>query len=386
MKAARDRKRRGSATLVWTLTAFVAVFVIWARNAPLDEIVRGPGVLVPASSNQIVQSLEGGILEEINVREGDMVKAGQTIARLNETQYQADVQDYEGQILAIEARLARLKTELAGADEFTLAPHFWEADPNLAESEVQLFMARQFEHDTAVAAAQEKLELDQSEVALVENLVSRNAIPAIELINVKSTALDSKAALDRLIAEFRLERADEISDLLTELGRLEAQVGQSRDQLARSTLMSPADGIVNTIYTTTLGGVVQSGEPIFEITPQNDELLVEVRIRPADIAFVTPNMQSTIKLTAYDYTIFGSLDGQVAQISADTFEDEQSADSEPYYKILVAIDEDSLADRQDVFEIRPGMLASAELHVGEKTVMQYLIKPLIKSSEALREP
>jgi len=386
MRASKERKRTSSATLVWTLAALVAVFVIWARNAPLDEIVRGPGTLIPSSKNQIVQSLEGGILEEILVREGDLVEAGQIIARLNETQYQADVRDYEGQILTIEARLERLETELSGATQFILADHFWNAAPSLAESEVQLFKARQLEHETAVTAAREKLELDQSEVALIENLVNRNAMPAIELINAKSAALDSKTILDQLLTEFRLERADEISDLLTELGRLEAQIEQSRDQLARSTLVSPAGGIVNTIYTTTLGGVVQSGEPIFEITPQNDELLVEVRIRPSDIAFLTLNMDTTIKLTAYDYTVFGSLYGKVAQISADTFEDEQTADAEPYYKVLVAIDNESLADRQDVIEIRPGMLASAELHVGQKTVMQYLLKPLIKSSEALREP
>jgi len=386
MRAARDRKRRSSATLVWTLATFAVVFVIWAKNAPLDEIVRGPGVLIPSSKNQIVQSLEGGILEEINVREGDLVTAGQAIARLNETQYQSDVQDFEGQILTIEARLARLTAELSGATEFVLDDAFWQADPTLAASEGQLFAARHLEHTTAVSAAEQKLDLDESEVALVEAMVNRNAMPAIELINAKSAALDSKTELDQLITEFQLERADEISDLITELGRLEAQVGQSRDQLARSTLLSPADGIVNTIFTTTVGGVVQSGEPIFEITPQNDELLVEVRIRPADIAFVTPNMRTTIKLTAYDFTIFGSLTGNVAQISADTFEDEQTTDAEPYYKVLVAIDKASLAERQDVFEIRPGMLASAELHVGEKTVMQYLIKPLIKSSEALREP
>jgi len=348
--------------------------------------VRGPGTLIPSSKNQIVQSLEGGILQDIQAREGDRVQAGQTIARLNETQYLSDVRDYEGQILTIEARLARLETELSGAENFVLEQRFWNADPTLAKSEVQLFNARRLEHTTAVSSAQEKLDLDQSEVDLVEAMVNRNALPAIELINAKSTALDSKSELDRLITEFRLERADEISELLTELGRLEAQVAQSRDQLARATLLSPADGIINKILTTTVGGVVQPGEPIFEITPENDELLVEVRIRPADIAFVTLNMETTIKLTAYDFTIFGSLNGRVTQISADTFEDEQSAEAEPYYKVLVAINKDSLVERQDVFEIRPGMLASAELHVGEKTVMQYLMKPLIKSSEALREP
>ncbi|SLN56669.1 HlyD family efflux transporter periplasmic adaptor subunit [Pseudooctadecabacter jejudonensis] len=386
MRASGSRKRRSSATLVWVLAAFVTVFVIWARNAPLDEIVRGPGVLVPSSSNQIVQSLEGGILEEINVGEGDFVEEGQIIARLNETQYRADVRDFEGQILAIDARLDRLRAELSGVTDFSLDDRFWQADPILAQSEVQLFEARLFDHETAITSARDKVDLDARQVSLLDDLVAKNAVPEIDLINAQSAALDSQALLDQLTAEFQLDRADEISELLTEKARLEAQIAQSRDQLLRSTLRSPANGIVNTIFTTTVGGVVQPGEPIFEITPQNDELLIEVRIRPADIAFVTPNMPSTIKLTAYDFTIYGSLYGEVAQISADTFEDEETADAEPYYKVLVAIDPASLIGRQEIFDIRPGMLASAELHVGEKTVMQYLIKPLIKANEALREP
>lgn len=386
MKSSREKRRRGSATLVWVLAAFVLIFSIWAYNAPLDQIVRGNGALVPSSNNQIVQSLEGGILEEIVVREGDFVEAGQVIARLNETRYQADVTDFEGQILAIEVRLARLRAELDEAEEFSLPEEVWEADANIAESEERLFEARQFQYETAVSAAEDMVQLDTRELELVANMVERNAMPAIELLKAETAALDSQTELNRLIADYRLERADEISTLLAELSRLEAQIQQSRDQLDRSTLTSPADGVVNTIYTTTIGGVVQSGEPIFEITPQNDELLVEVRIRPEDIAFIATGMDATIKLTAYDYTVYGSLSGAVSQVSADTFEDEQSASSEPYYRVLVSVDPESLAEQEGVFEIRPGMLATTELHVGQRTVMQYLLTPLIKSSEALREP
>lgn len=385
MKASRARNRKSSA-IVWILAAFCVCFVVWAKNAPLDEIVRGSGVLVPSSRNQIVQSLEGGILTAIHVREGDRVEAGQTIASLNETRFRAEVRDFEGQIFTLRARLMRLQAELEGATTFELPEEFWLADPDLSRSEEEIFIANTFDFSTKSEAAKERVALQAQEVELIMNMVDQRAMPAIDLIDARMAALEAQSALDSLVAEYRVVRAEAISELLSELARLTAQVEQSRDQLNRSTLVSPSDGIVNTIFTTTIGGVVQSGVPIFEITPLDDELLVEIRIRPEDIAFVYAKMDTTIKLTAYDYTIYGSLKGVVTQISADTFEDTESPDSIPYYKVLVSVDATSLAKKAGVFEIRPGMLAEAELYVGSKTVLQYLITPLIKTSEALREP
>ena len=385
MRAAIE-KRRGGAIVIWILAAFFAVFILWAYNAPLDQIVRGPGVLVPSKSAQVVQSLEGGILEEINIREGDVVRKGQEIAKLNATRYRAEVRDFESQILTSEAKLLRLRAELDRLDSFVLPKRFSDADPDLASSEEQLFKARLLQFNSELTAANERHDLEAEKVTLMESMVAQQVLPAVELLNARTAANDARAARDNLLATFALERSDEFSELVADLARLRAQVEQSRDQLARSSLYSPTDGIVNTIYTTTLGGVVQSGEPIFEITPLNDELLVEVRIRPEDIAFVNTSMPTTVKLTAYDYTVFGSLKGEISQVSADTLEDDQGPESTPYYKVLVTLIPDGLAERSDAIEIRPGMLADAEVHVGERTIMQYLLKPLIKSKEALREP
>ena len=385
MRAAKE-KRRGSAAIVWILTSFVVVFVLWAKNAPLDEIVRGPGVLIPASKNQVVQSLEGGILESISVGEGDIVEQRQILAHLSETRYQADVSDLEGQILAIEAKLLRLYAEVELVSEFRLPVRFRAENPELTLSEEKLFNARMAQHQSAVVAAQEQADLQAERVSLMRDMVDRNAMPALELLNAETAESEARAAHEALLTEYQLIRSEEISELLAEIERLRAQVEQSRDQLSRATLLSPVKGIVNTLYVTTVGGVVQPGEPIFEITPLDDELLVEVEILPKDIAFVAVGMPSTVKLTAYDYTVYGSLKGKVAQISADTFEDETSADGTPYYRVIIQVDPASWIDKEDVFEVRPGMLAEAELHVGEKTVMQYLLKPLVKSSEALREP
>lgn len=385
MRAATEQ-RRGGAFIIWVLAAFFAAFVTWAYNASLDQIVRGAGVLVPSTSAQVVQSLEGGIVEKINVREGDIVERGQVIARLNETRYRAEVRDFESQILAIEAKLLRLRAELDRLDSFTLPKEIRATAPNLASSEEQLFKARLQQFESDLAAAIEQYRLETEKVTLMETMVAQQVLPAVDLLNAKTAANEARSVRDSLLATFSLERSDEISMLVADLARLRAQVEQSNDQLARSRLLAPTDGIVNTIHITTLGGVVQPGEPIFEITPLNDEILVEVRIRPEDIAFINTSMPTTVKLSAYDYTVYGSLKGEISQVSADTFEDDTSPEATPYYKVLVALDPVSLEERANVFEIRPGMLADAEVHVGEKTVMQYLLKPLIKSKEALREP
>lgn len=383
---AAKSKRRGSSRIIWILAVFVGVFVLWAKNAPLDEIVRGPGVIVPASKNQIVQSLEGGILEDIVVQEGDIVEAGQVIARLNQTRFQADVRDFESQILSTQARIQRVNRELEGADDFTLPDRFWEQDAALADSEERLFTARRFQYTTSLASAEERYELQSQQVALMQDMVNQNAMPALELITAQTQQSEAQERLNNIRSEYQLGLTDELSTLLGENARLEAQIAQSRDQLQRATLMAPAYGVVNTLYFTTIGSVVQPGEPIFEITPLNEELLVEVRIPPKDIAFIAPGMSATIKLSAYDYTVYGSLRGVVTQVSADTFEDAQAANSEPYYKVLLSVLPESLADSPDITEIRPGMLSDAELHVGEKTVLQYLLTPLIRTSTALTEP
>ena len=386
MIAARAKKKRRSSRIVWILTALVVAFVIWAQNAPLDEVVRGSGVLVPSSNAQVVQSLEGGILDEINVAEGDRVSEGQILARLNETRYQAEVSDFESQIRTISARILRLQAELDKQSTFKLPSAIVEADPELAASEHQLFQARAMQFQTSLSAAEEQLELETEKVVLMETLVEQNALPEIDLINQRVTAGEIRAERNQILSDFELTRSEEMSNLVAELARLRAQIAQSHDQLERSKLLAPAEGIVNTIYTTTIGGVVQSGEPIFEITPLNDEMLVEVRIQPKDIAFITNGLRTTIKLTAYDYTIYGSLTGRISQISPDTFEDQAAPDGQPYYKVLIAVDDYAFPRKDEVVDIRPGMLADAEVHVGEKTVMQYLIKPLVKSTDALREP
>jgi adhesin transport system membrane fusion protein len=183
-----------------------------------------------------------------------------------------------------------------------------------------------------------------------------------------------------------LERATEHSEVLSQIGTLREELRLARDQMARTVITSPMRGIVNAVGIATIGGVVRPGEEMFTIIPDGEQLFVEARVSPADIAHVVAGQEATIKLTAYDYTIWGSLSGQVIVVSADTFEDERRADLPPHYRVTLQVDLTDLEGRQESIEIRPGMQATVELHTGQKTVLQYLTKPLYRGSEAMREP
>ena len=386
MIAAKAKRSRNSSRLIWILTAFVGAFIVWASNAALDEIVRGSGTLAPKSNAQVIQSLEGGILNEILVSEGDSVARGQVLVKLNETRFKADVANFESQIRAVDARILRLRAELEKSEAFDLPAAINEADPDLADAEKRLFFANALLFASELGTAEEQLRLETDKVELMQTLVAQEAMPEIDLINQRITVGNVRAERDKLLSDYELRRTEELSELVAERAKLVAQIEQSRDQLQRSQLVSPSDGIVNTVHTTTVGGVVRPGEPIIEITPLDDEMLIEARIQPKDIAYISEGMRTTVKLTAYDYTIYGSLEGRITQISADTVADETAAEATPYYKVLVAVNDYTFPIRQEEVDIRPGMLADAEVHVGQKTVMQYLLKPLIKSTDALREP
>ena len=256
----------------------------------------------------------------------------------------------------------------------------------MAQSEEQLFQARLVEYESSTTSFATTIALQEEEVDMLRDLSSENLVPRLDLVKSQKQLAQARSDADAYRAEYVLTRSEEYSAALTELQQLEANLETRKDQLARTSLHAPVRGIVNKLLITTIGGVVAPGDAILELTPLDDELRVEAKISPKDIAFVTPNMDATIKLTAYDYTIYGSFPGKVIHISADTFEDENTRDGEPYYKVQVAVEAEALEREGEKIEIRPGMLAEAELNVGDKTVLQYLLKPLFKTSEAFREP
>ena len=379
---------RGPSMVIWLCGASVLVFLLWAAFAWVDEIVRAEGSMISSSRPQIIQNLEGGILAELAVGEGDHVEKGDVLARLHGTQFQSAVDDLRDQISAFEIRRLRLEAELAGQYDFDVPDAYATRTPDIVASERALLKARQSDFVSRSEGAGRVLTEALKERELLENMLKKKIVSLIEVTRARKTHADARIKLDEIVTGTELDRAQEYSDVLKELATLKQNLKASTDQLNRTVLVSPLRGIVNNLSVTTIGGVVRPGEEILQIIPLDEELFVEARVKPEDIAGVRPGQEATVKLSAYDYTIYGTLKGTVKLISADTFKDERSRapDGDPHYKVTLQVDTEHLTPRQASLQIRPGMQAGVELHTGSKTVLQYLLKPLYKSKEAFREP
>lgn len=380
-----DAQMRRPSWIIRLVVLTVGLFVLWAGYAKLDEIVRGDGEMVSSSKPQIIQNLEGGILSEMLVSEGDQVQPGDVLARLQGTGFSTTVDDLQDQIDTLEVRQLRLEAELDGASAFNVPDALAARQPDMVASERALLKARQSDLDSRSAGARKVLKQAAKELSLLEQLLDEKVVSLIEVTRARKTHSDAEAKFNDIVTKAELERAAEYSDTLKELATLRQSQKVSKDQLERTVIRSPMAGIVNTVAVSTIGGVVRPGEEIFQIIPLDEELFVEAKVKPQDIAGVAPGQKATVKLSAYDYTIYGALSGEVTVISADTFKDERVADGDPHYRVTLRLDMDGLTARQRDLALRPGMQAAVELHTGEKSVLQYLTKPLYKSREALRE-
>ena len=379
-------RMRGSSMTIWLVGATVLLFIIWAKFAWLDEIVRADGEVVSASKPQIIQNLEGGILAEILVSEGDIVQTGDVLVRLRGTGFQTSVADLEDQILAAEIRRLRLVAEMEGAFDFDVPDEIAARSPNMVASERALLNARQSDYVSKLEGARRVKAETARELALMEDMLKREIVALTETTKARKANADADIRYNEIVTGAELERASAFSETLQELAQLGQSLRMANDQLSRTVITSPMRGIVNSLGITTIGGVVRPGEEIAQITTLGDELFVEAQVKVSDVANVIPGQDATIKFSAYDYTIYGSLSGKVQFISADTFKDERRPDIAPHYKVTVAVDLENLDARQRQIAIRPGLQASVELHTGEKTVLHYLTKPLYRSREALHEP
>ncbi|MHA6326131.1 HlyD family efflux transporter periplasmic adaptor subunit [Roseivivax sp. CAU 1753] len=379
-------RQRGPSMIIWLCATTVWAFILWASFAWIDEIVRADGELVSSSRPQIIQNLEGGILAELLVKEGDPVKRGDTLARLHGTEYRASVADLADQTTALEIKRLRLEAELSGATELDLPDRLVAANPAMATSERQLLAARQADYSSRRSGAKRVLDQASAEKKLMEDLYAKDVVSLIEVTRARKAHADAQIQHDEIVTQTALTRAEEHSKTLRELATLRQGMNAARDQLDRTVLLSPMDGVVNKLSVTTIGGVVRPGEEILQIIPREGALFVEARVAPENIANIRPGQTATIKLSAYDYTIWGSLQGTVDVVSADTFKDERKPDGDAHYKVTVRMDPAAMTERQARIALRPGMQAQVELMTGEKTVLQYLLKPLYKAKEAMREP
>jgi adhesin transport system membrane fusion protein len=381
-----ESRTEGPSLLIWLIGATVLIFLLWAKFAAIDEIVRAKGSIVSSSRPQIIQNLEGGILAELLVSEGDEVEPGEVLARLRGTQFETSVDDLREQVIAAEIRRLRLEAEIAGMFSFNVPDAIAVYSPEMVASERALLNARQSDYVGRSEGAQSIVTETQRELAVMEDLFEREIAALIEVSRARKSNSDALNHYNEIITQAELDRASEYSDVLSALASLRQDLRVAEDRLTRTTITSPMRGIVNNLGVTTIGGVIRPGEEIYQIIPLDDELFVQAEVSPSNIANVIPGQAATIKLSAYDYTIYGSLSGVAQLISADTFEDDRDPKAPPHYRVTLRVNTADLGERQSRIEIRPGMQADVELHTGSKTVLQYLTKPLYRSQEALREP
>lgn len=382
-----DMEMKGPSLTTWLIAATVLIALIWSALAWVDEIVRAPGQIVPSQRPQIIQNLEGGILAELLVAEGDVVEAGQTLARLQGTQYQAAVDDLSDQIAALDIRRLRLEAEMANDVDFDVPPALAQRVPDIVASERALLLARQSDYATRLDGAEAVLAQADREHEMVRRMFDQGVAPEIEVTRTKKAKNDAEARLNEVVTTTRLDRADAYARTQAELASLRQKLKLGQDQLARTVLTAPMRGVVNKLSVTTIGGVVRPGEEILQIIPLEGETYVEAKVRPADIAQIRQGQDATIKLSAYDYTIYGTLTAKVHFVSADIFRDERSRnpDGDPHYRVTLRVDLTKLTERQKNLRIKPGMQAEVELQTGGKTILTYLTKPLWRGTEAFRE-
>ncbi|WP_312283164.1 HlyD family efflux transporter periplasmic adaptor subunit [Pseudescherichia sp.] len=377
------RQGRFYSSVIWLTLAGLLIFVVWAWWAILDEVTVGTGKITPSTHAQVIESLDGGIVSAMLVREGDIVERGQMLARLDPTRFQSNYGESAARVRALRASSERLRSELTG-EPLRFSEESMR-EPELVVRERQLYESRRRNLNETVANLQKTYQLVMSELRMTQPLVAKGAASEVEVIRLQRQATELQGKIDEARNQFAVRaREEQVKNNADLDAQIQAMSGKA-DQVDRTTLFSPVRGIVKDIQVTTVGGVLQPGGKLMEIVPLEDQLLVETRINPRDIAYIRPGLPATVKVTAYDSSIYGNLTGLVEVVSPDTLQDEVRRD-QFYYRVYVRTKSAELQNKSGQrFPILPGMVANVEIKTGQKSVMDYLIKPLNKVNEALRE-
>lgn len=413
----------------WRPLAAIAVimiaFLTWAALFEVEEVTRGTGRVIPSSQIQVVQSLEGGIVRGIQVSEGDTVAAGDVLMQIDATTFLAEEGELRERETALLAERARRQAEATLGETVVYAPEFAAANPLATAAEVEVFVSLRAQLQTELSVLDKNLSQRRGELsellaqqemrsamivplaeeqALIADLASRNAVPRVELLRLNSRLAElegeravGEATIERLEAaieqaETEIEAArsayvlsarQRLARIQVELAVIQEALKAAEDRVNRTQLRAPVNGTVNLLYVTTDGAVVQPGAPVAEIVPADDGLLIEADILPADVAFIAPGDRAAVKITAYDYLIYGALEGRVERIGADTI---TNADGQAFFRVIVATEKNFVGSEADPLAISPGMIAALDIQTGQKTVLDFLLTPIRRAqAEALRE-
>ncbi|MBU6475509.1 MAG: HlyD family type I secretion periplasmic adaptor subunit [Alphaproteobacteria bacterium] len=417
--AAHLKPSRAAQAFLAAVVLLVVWMFAWMANSSIDEQVRGTGQVMPSGDVQVVQSLDGGIVSAIMVHEGDTVKKGQVLMRIADVQYASEGQSIAAQKAALEAREARLQAESAGA-KFEIPPDVAKNFPDIAANEEKLYQSRQDELSTALNIIQDQVQeatanlaevrssiaqltkskaLLQKQVDIDKRLAAAKAIPEIELIKDErelndtsgnlSSAYDSEQSLQAKLraanrkesekkGAFRSDALGQMNDTEAKLSALTANLQSVNDKVNHAELRAPVDGVVQQVNVKTVGGVIQPAQKLVEIVPLNESLVIRARIAPKDVAFLRPGQKVKVRITAYDPEIYGTLDGKLIRISPNTIEDSRGR---AFFQIDVRTDKNYLGTKNAPYRIFSGMVAETDVIVGRRTLLTYLLKPVLRTKD-----
>lgn len=385
-----DDERRASASLVWATAITLIAAIAWASWFELDEITRGQGKVIPTSREQVIQSLDSGVLSEMLVREGSVVEKDQVLLRIDDARSGAVFREANEKYLALLALAARLRAE-AYSTALVFPPEL-NTMPALMQQELQAFNARKRALSESIQALDGSLSAVRRELTITEPLVRQGVMSEIELLRLNRQQSELLGQRAERKNRYLTDANNELTRVSSELSQTKESASAREDAFMRTTIRSPMKGVVKNVQITTVGGVVQAGQPILEIVPTEDEMLVEAYVKPSEVAFLKVGQAAVVKLTAYDFNKYGGLDGVLEHLSPDTLRDEKQRKpgnpvelEEGLYRILVRVKQTTDLRNGLRLTPSPGMTASVEIRTGYKTVMEYIFRPLQNVTQALRE-
>jgi membrane fusion protein, adhesin transport system len=386
-KDAKDHSLVSGRWVMWTMASCVAVFVIWAYFSELDQVTRAAGQVVSSSRTQIIQSLDGGIIENLAVKEGMPVKGGQLLVQFSAARADAAWRETRAKAAALSASVTRLRAEVF--EEPLKFDALVKAHPSFAANQTELYTKRRKALNQELQVYGQALKLANQELAATEPLLAKGDVGLADVLRLRRQVADLDGQIINRKNKYFQDSQTDLAKAQEELASVMQALEQRKIQLDNCEIHAPRAGVVKNIRFTTLGAVVKPGEDILELVPVDSDLIVEAKVRPADIGFIHIGMPTAIKIDAFDYSIFGSLQGEVIYISADTLKEEartQGQDS-TYYVVRVRSASTSLVGKNGAkMEVIPGMTASVEVLTGKKTIFNYLAKPIVKTmGESMKE-
>ncbi len=385
-----DDERRASKTLVWVTGLTLVLALLWAGWFELDEITRGQGKVIPSSREQVIQSMDTGVLSEMFVREGSLVEKDQVLLQIDDARTGAVFREAQEKLMALSALAARLKAEAYGT-ALSFPPEV-QQETGLIQQETQAYSARKRALSESLRSLDISLSAVSRELSMTEPLVKQGVMSEVELLRLRRQQSDLMGQRAERQNRYLTDANNELVRVASELSQTKENASAREDAFRRTTVRSPMKGVVKNVQVTTVGGVIQAGQPILEIVPTEDEMLVEAYVKPSEVAFLKVGQKAVVKLTGYDFNKYGGLDGVLEHLSPDTLRDERQKKpgnpmelEEGLYRIMVRVKETEGLRNGLKLTPTPGMTATVEIRTGQKSVLEYLFRPLQNVTQALRE-